>query len=272
MRRLRARCTGRKLTRSAARPGASPGSTCVASAGRGSASVVGRESLGARAPDLILALMPRAIARGGRAATSRGGTTGPTRTTGATGRTGRAHRGSHRCDGTDRHDRGRSAKPPRPRGQPAAADHPGRRAWSPPAAAAGSGISQRVMRQARWRRSAATPAPMPSTSRAARCCSTTTRRSPRNPASVEKLYTLTTALARFGLDGTLETERLRRGQDRSPAASSAATSTCYGGGDPTFGDCGASSGEDYGGIGTSVGALAAEADRGDAPAQASRAR
>ena len=48
----------------------------------------------------------------------------------------------------------------------------------------------------------------------------------RNPASVEKLYTLTTVLARFGLDGTLQTSVYARRHARLPTGCSAATSTC----------------------------------------------
>ena len=55
----------------------------------------------------------------------------------------------------------------------------------------------------------------------------------RLPASVEKLYTTTTALARFGADGELTTSLLGTGQQRG----SAWDGDLYllGGGDPTFG-------------------------------------
>jgi D-alanyl-D-alanine carboxypeptidase/D-alanyl-D-alanine-endopeptidase (penicillin-binding protein 4) len=57
---------------------------------------------------------------------------------------------------------------------------------------------------------------------------------PRLPASVEKLYTTTTALARFGADASLTTSVLAVG---SVSSSGAFTGTLYlkGGGDPTFG-------------------------------------
>jgi serine-type D-Ala-D-Ala carboxypeptidase/endopeptidase (penicillin-binding protein 4) len=55
----------------------------------------------------------------------------------------------------------------------------------------------------------------------------------RLPASVEKLYTMTTALKRFGADATFDTTLLGVGQQRSNTY----TGTLYlrGGGDPTFG-------------------------------------
>jgi D-alanyl-D-alanine carboxypeptidase/D-alanyl-D-alanine-endopeptidase (penicillin-binding protein 4) len=57
---------------------------------------------------------------------------------------------------------------------------------------------------------------------------------PRAPASVEKLYTTATALARFGPDATLETSVLGTG---TPDASGTWHGDLYrkGGGDPTFG-------------------------------------
>ncbi len=55
----------------------------------------------------------------------------------------------------------------------------------------------------------------------------------RLPASVEKLYTTSTALLRFGANGTLSTSVLGQGQQRGGTF----TGTLYlrGGGDPTFG-------------------------------------
>jgi D-alanyl-D-alanine carboxypeptidase/D-alanyl-D-alanine-endopeptidase (penicillin-binding protein 4) len=77
---------------------------------------------------------------------------------------------------------------------------------------------------------------------------------PRNPASVEKLYTLTTALARFGLDGTLTTAVYAVGT-LYPGGVFRGNLYLHGGGDPTFGDS-AFIKEWYGGVGTTVGALA----------------
>lgn len=59
---------------------------------------------------------------------------------------------------------------------------------------------------------------------------------PRLPASVEKLYTTTTALTRFGANANLSTTVLGSGQQ----VGSAFTGTLYlrGGGDPTFGSAG----------------------------------
>jgi D-alanyl-D-alanine carboxypeptidase/D-alanyl-D-alanine-endopeptidase (penicillin-binding protein 4) len=57
---------------------------------------------------------------------------------------------------------------------------------------------------------------------------------PRNPASVEKLYTLTTALARFGLDGTLQTSIYGSGR-LEPGGVFDGNLYLHGGGDPTFG-------------------------------------
>lgn len=78
---------------------------------------------------------------------------------------------------------------------------------------------------------------------------------PRNPASVEKLYTLTTALWRFGVDGTLQTSIYGVGRF---ARHHVFRGDLYlrGGGDPTFGDA-AFIRTYYGGAGTSVQALAA---------------
>jgi D-alanyl-D-alanine carboxypeptidase/D-alanyl-D-alanine-endopeptidase (penicillin-binding protein 4) len=76
---------------------------------------------------------------------------------------------------------------------------------------------------------------------------------PRNPASVEKLYTLSTALERFGLDGTLQTDVYGAGKLDSHGVF---RGNLYlrGGGDPTFGDA-AFIKQNYG-SGTSVEALA----------------
>jgi D-alanyl-D-alanine carboxypeptidase/D-alanyl-D-alanine-endopeptidase (penicillin-binding protein 4) len=57
---------------------------------------------------------------------------------------------------------------------------------------------------------------------------------PRNPASVEKLYTLTTALDRFGLDGTLQTSVYGAGK-LEPDGVFVGNLYLHGGGDPTFG-------------------------------------
>jgi len=75
----------------------------------------------------------------------------------------------------------------------------------------------------------------------------------RNPASVEKLYTLTAALDRFGLNGTLQTNIYGSGQLE---ADGLYRGTLYlrGGGDPTFGSA-AFIKANYG-AGTSVQALA----------------
>jgi D-alanyl-D-alanine carboxypeptidase/D-alanyl-D-alanine-endopeptidase (penicillin-binding protein 4) len=76
---------------------------------------------------------------------------------------------------------------------------------------------------------------------------------PRNPASVEKLYTLTTALDRFGLGGTLQTDVYGTGKLERDGLY---RGTIYlrGGGDPTFGS--AAFIRAYYGAGTSVQALA----------------
>jgi D-alanyl-D-alanine carboxypeptidase/D-alanyl-D-alanine-endopeptidase (penicillin-binding protein 4) len=75
----------------------------------------------------------------------------------------------------------------------------------------------------------------------------------RNPASVEKLYTLTTALARFGLDGTLQTSIYADGE-LEPGGLFVGNLYLRGGGDPTFGDL-AFDKHNYG-TGTTVTALA----------------
>jgi D-alanyl-D-alanine carboxypeptidase/D-alanyl-D-alanine-endopeptidase (penicillin-binding protein 4) len=78
----------------------------------------------------------------------------------------------------------------------------------------------------------------------------------RYPASVEKLYTLTTALALFGVNGTLRTEVYGAGT-LEPDGVFNGNLYLRGGGDPTFGD--AKFIHDwYGGIGTSVGSVAAK--------------
>lgn len=76
---------------------------------------------------------------------------------------------------------------------------------------------------------------------------------PRNPASVEKLYTLSTALDLFGLNGTLQTSVYGVG---TLAAGGVWQGNLYlrGGGDPTFG--GSAFITRYYGVGTSVQALA----------------
>ena len=76
---------------------------------------------------------------------------------------------------------------------------------------------------------------------------------PRNPASVEKLYTLTTALDRFGLNGTLQTDVYGSGK-LEPGGLYRGTIYLRGGGDPTFGA--AAFNKTYYGVGTSVQALA----------------
>jgi D-alanyl-D-alanine carboxypeptidase/D-alanyl-D-alanine-endopeptidase (penicillin-binding protein 4) len=77
---------------------------------------------------------------------------------------------------------------------------------------------------------------------------------PRNPASVEKLYTLTSVLAYFGTDGTLSTQVYTTGSVDSHGV---LHGDLYlrGGGDPTFGDA-AFIRANYGGIGTTVGTVA----------------
>ena len=77
---------------------------------------------------------------------------------------------------------------------------------------------------------------------------------PRNPASVEKLFTLTTALARFGLGGTLVTSVYADGTMHADGVFRGNV-YLHGGGDPTFGDWDFIK-EYYGGVGTTVGALA----------------
>jgi D-alanyl-D-alanine carboxypeptidase/D-alanyl-D-alanine-endopeptidase (penicillin-binding protein 4) len=57
---------------------------------------------------------------------------------------------------------------------------------------------------------------------------------PRNPASVEKLYTLTTALDRFGIEGTLQTDVYGEGK-LERGGLFVGNLYLRGGGDPTFG-------------------------------------
>lgn len=76
----------------------------------------------------------------------------------------------------------------------------------------------------------------------------------RYPASVEKLYTLTTALALFGATGTLQTSVYGVGT-LSPTGVFTGNLYVRGGGDPTFGDSGFID-KWYGGVGTTVVALA----------------
>jgi D-alanyl-D-alanine carboxypeptidase/D-alanyl-D-alanine-endopeptidase (penicillin-binding protein 4) len=78
---------------------------------------------------------------------------------------------------------------------------------------------------------------------------------PRNPASVEKLYTLTTALALFGPSGTLKTSVYGVGT-LEPGGVWDGNLYLRGGGDPTFGDVQFI--DEWYGAGTSVGALAAQ--------------
>jgi serine-type D-Ala-D-Ala carboxypeptidase/endopeptidase (penicillin-binding protein 4) len=78
----------------------------------------------------------------------------------------------------------------------------------------------------------------------------------RYPASVEKLYTLTVALALFGVDGTLET-RIYGAGTLEPGGVFDGNLYLRGGGDPTFGDSKFIK-DWYGGIGTSVGSLASQ--------------
>jgi D-alanyl-D-alanine carboxypeptidase/D-alanyl-D-alanine-endopeptidase (penicillin-binding protein 4) len=78
---------------------------------------------------------------------------------------------------------------------------------------------------------------------------------PRNPASVEKLYTLTTALALFTPGGTLQTRVYGVGT-LDPGGVWAGNLYLKGGGDPTFGD--ATFVKDWYGGGTTGGALARE--------------
>ncbi len=78
----------------------------------------------------------------------------------------------------------------------------------------------------------------------------------RPPASVEKLYTATTALERLGATTRLQTDVLGAGQ-LSPAGVWEGNLYLRGGGDPTFGSE-AFIRSHYGGVGTSVSALAAK--------------
>jgi D-alanyl-D-alanine carboxypeptidase/D-alanyl-D-alanine-endopeptidase (penicillin-binding protein 4) len=78
---------------------------------------------------------------------------------------------------------------------------------------------------------------------------------PRYPASVEKLYTLSTALALFGPGGTLQTGVYGTGT-LGPGGVWDGNLYLKGGGDPTFGD--ARFIKDWYGTGTSAGALAAQ--------------
>lgn len=78
---------------------------------------------------------------------------------------------------------------------------------------------------------------------------------PRNPASVEKLYTLTSALKLFGPSGTLTTSVYGVGT-LEPGGVWDGNIYLRGGGDPTFGDLRFI--KDWYGTGTSVGALAAK--------------
>ncbi len=75
----------------------------------------------------------------------------------------------------------------------------------------------------------------------------------RPPASVEKLYTATTALARLGPTATLSTTVLGAGQ-LSPTGVWEGDLYLHGGGDPTFGDS-AFIRSRYGGVGASISTL-----------------
>jgi len=79
---------------------------------------------------------------------------------------------------------------------------------------------------------------------------------PRYPASVEKLYTLTTALSLFGLDGTLQTRVYGVGT-LEPSGAWRGNLYLRGGGDPTFGDARFVQNW-YGGVGTTASALATQ--------------
>jgi D-alanyl-D-alanine carboxypeptidase/D-alanyl-D-alanine-endopeptidase (penicillin-binding protein 4) len=78
---------------------------------------------------------------------------------------------------------------------------------------------------------------------------------PRYPASVEKLYTLSTALTLFGPNGTLHTGIYGVGT-LEPGGVWDGDLYLRGGGDPTFGDLAFI--KDWYGVGTSAGALAAQ--------------
>jgi D-alanyl-D-alanine carboxypeptidase/D-alanyl-D-alanine-endopeptidase (penicillin-binding protein 4) len=75
----------------------------------------------------------------------------------------------------------------------------------------------------------------------------------RAPASVEKLYTATSALERFGPDARLETTVLGAGH-LAPSGMWEGNLYLHGGGDPTFGSS-AFIASHYGGLGTSVSTL-----------------
>ena len=77
---------------------------------------------------------------------------------------------------------------------------------------------------------------------------------PKRTSAVEKLYTLTTALVRFGLHGTLQTSVYADGT-LGPHGIFYGNLYLRGGGDPTFGDATFIK-RNYGGVGTSVGQLA----------------
>jgi D-alanyl-D-alanine carboxypeptidase/D-alanyl-D-alanine-endopeptidase (penicillin-binding protein 4) len=78
----------------------------------------------------------------------------------------------------------------------------------------------------------------------------------RPPASVEKLYTATTALQLFGPSARLETSVVGVGR-MAPGGVWEGDLYLHGGGDPTFGSS-AFIGSHYGGVGTSVSALASQ--------------
>jgi D-alanyl-D-alanine carboxypeptidase/D-alanyl-D-alanine-endopeptidase (penicillin-binding protein 4) len=83
---------------------------------------------------------------------------------------------------------------------------------------------------------------------------------PRTPASVEKLYTATTALERLGPNARLSTTVLGTGT-LAPEGVWEGNLYLRGGGDPTFGSSAFIS-RHYGGLGASVSALAAQLVRG----------
>jgi serine-type D-Ala-D-Ala carboxypeptidase/endopeptidase (penicillin-binding protein 4) len=83
----------------------------------------------------------------------------------------------------------------------------------------------------------------------------------RAPASVEKLYTATTALERFGAEARLETTVLGVGH-LAPSGVWEGSLYLHGGGDPTFGS-GAFIARHYGGLGTSVSTLVTQLVRVD---------
>jgi serine-type D-Ala-D-Ala carboxypeptidase/endopeptidase (penicillin-binding protein 4) len=84
---------------------------------------------------------------------------------------------------------------------------------------------------------------------------------PRPPASVEKLYTATTALERLGPTARLQTTVFGTGQ-LGPGGVWEGDLYLHGGGDPTFGDA-AFIDSHYGGVGASISSLVAQLVRTD---------